>query len=144
MGDMEPKTRLDRLVQVRERGEDTALERLARAQSSLGRATERLAGRRQVAQADGRGRGTVELWVVEEVAHVRALQDVRSAEGELAKALQGEQAARVGYTTAYRTAEAARRIQEKKRAEAREERDRRERGVLEELATTRFNAGRPR
>ena len=51
MPDVEPKTRLDKLVQVRERGEDSALEGLARAQSGLGRATERLAGLRQVARA---------------------------------------------------------------------------------------------
>ncbi len=140
MGDVEPKTRLDKLVQVRERGEDAALENLARAQSSLGRATERLVGTRQAARSDGRGRGSAELWMVEELAHVRALQDVRTAEREVTAALQKEQAARVGYTAAHRDAEVARRVQEKKRAEIRDEREKREQKAFDELATLRFNA----
>lgn len=140
MPDVQPKTRLDKLVQVRERGEDAALENLARAQSSLGRATERLTGLRREARSDGRGRGAAELWVVEEAAHVRALQDVRLAEREVASALKKEQQARVGYSTAHREAEVARRVQEKKRAEIRDERERREQKALDELATLRFNA----
>jgi flagellar protein FliJ len=140
MSDVEPKTRLDKLVQVRERGEDAALESLARAQSSLGRATERLAGLRQEARTDGRGRGSAQLWVLEEAAHVRALHDVRTAEREVAAALKKEQQARLGYTSAHRDAEVARRVQEKKRAEIRDEREKREQQSLDELATVRFNA----
>lgn len=140
MADVEPKTRLDRLVQVRERGEDAALENLARAQSSLGRATERLAGLRQEARSDGRGRGAAQLWILEEAAHVRALHDVRNAEREVAAALKKEQQARVGYTAAHRDAEAARRVQEKKRTEIKDEREKREQKSLDELATMRFNA----
>jgi flagellar export protein FliJ len=139
MSIVEPKTRLDKLVQVRERGEDAALENLARAQTSLGRATERLAGKRQEARSDGRGRGAAELWVVEEAAHVRALQDVRTAEREVSTALKKEQAARVGYTAAHRDAEVARRVQEKKRAEIRDEREKREQKSFDEIATLRFN-----
>jgi len=139
MPDVEPKTRLDKLVQVRERGEDSALENLARAQSSLGRAAERLAGLRQAARADGRDRGDAGLWAAEENAHVRTLQALRSAERDMAQAMRSEQAARVGYAAAHRQAEVARRVQEKKRTEIREDRDRRERSVLDELATLRFN-----
>jgi len=140
MADVEPKTRLDRLVQVRERGEDAALESLARAQSSLGRATERLAGLRQEARSDGRDRGRADFWIVEEAAHVRALHDVRSAERDVAAALRKEQQARTGYTAAHRDAEVARRVQEKKRTEIRDEREKREQKALDELATLRFNA----
>jgi flagellar export protein FliJ len=140
MSGMEPKTRLDRLVQVRERGEDTALENLARAQSSLGRAAERLAGMRQAARSDARDRGAAELWVVEEAAHVRALSDVRSAERELAQALQRERAARDGFALARRDAEVARRVQEKKRAEIRDDRERREVRAFDDLATMGFNS----
>lgn len=139
---MVPKTRLDRVVQLRERGEESALENLAHARSSLGRAAERLAGLRQVARSDGRGRGAAELWVVEECAHVRTLQELRSAERDLAQAVKSEQAARAGYTTAYRRAEAVRRAQDKKRAEIAEERERREQRALDEAATLRFNAAR--
>lgn len=140
MSVVEPKTRLDRLVQVRERGEDSALENLARAQSSLGKANERLAGLRQEARSDGRGRGNAQLWMVEEAAHVRALQDVRSAEKAVVAAQRSEQQARHGYAVAHRDAEAARRVQEKKRAEIRDEREKREQKALDELATLRFNA----
>jgi len=139
MADVEPKTRLDKLVQVRERGEDAALETLARAQTSLGRATERLAGVRQEARSDGRGRGSAELWVVEEAAHVRALQEVRTAEQQVAAALKKEQVARVGYGAAHRDAEVARRVQEKKRSEIRDEREKREQKAFDEMATLRFN-----
>jgi flagellar biosynthesis chaperone FliJ len=140
MKTVEPKTRLDKLVQVRERGEDAALENLARAQSSLGRATQRLAGMRQEARADPRQRGTAELWVVEEAAHVRALQDVRSAEREMAQALGREQAARAGYGAAHRQAEVARRAQDKKRTELKVDRDRREQKSQDDAATLVFNS----
>lgn len=140
MADVEPKTRLDKLVQVRERGEDAALENLARAQSLLGRATERLAGKRQEARSDGRGRGTADLWMLEEAAHVRALQDVRTAEKEVTTALKKEALARVGYSAAHKDAEVARRVQEKKRTEIKDEREKREQKSFDELATMRFNA----
>jgi flagellar export protein FliJ len=139
MNDVEPKTRLDKLVEVRERGEDSALRNLAHAQTSLGRATDRLAGLRQEARSDGRGRASADLWIVEEAAHVRALRDVRSAERDVAQALSGEQLARTGYLAARQQAEVVRRVQEKKRSELRADRDRREQRSLDELATLRFN-----
>jgi len=141
---VEPKTRLDRLVQVRERGEDSALENLARAQSSLGRASERLAGLRQAARSDDRAFGSAELWVVVEAAHSRTLTEVRGAERDLAQAAQKERSARDGYSSAHRDAEVARRAQEKKRSEIRSEREQREQKALDELATLRFNARPPR
>jgi flagellar export protein FliJ len=144
MTDVEPKTRLDRLVQVRERGEDSALENLARAQSSLGRASERLAGLRQAAQSDDRAFGSAELWVVVEAAHARTLNEVRGAEHDLAQASQRVGVAREGYSSAHRDAEVARRAQEKKRTEIRSERERREQKALDELATLRFNVREPK
>lgn len=141
MPNVVPKTRLDKLVQLRERTEDVALENLAHAQSSLGRAAARLAGFRQDAKRDGRSRGPVDLWAVEEGAHVRALQAIRTAERELAQAVRSEQVARVGYGTAYRSAEVIRRAQEKKRTELLDAAEKREQKALDELATLRFNAG---
>jgi flagellar export protein FliJ len=140
MSDVGPKTRLDRLVQLRERTEDVALENLAHAQSSLGRASARLAGIRHEASRDGRARGAAEMWALEEGAHVRALQAMRTAERELAQAVRGEQQARAGYGKAYRNAEVIRRAQEKRRTEILDEAERRERHALDELATLRFNA----
>lgn len=139
---MPPKTRLDRLVNVRERSEESALQTLARAQSTRDVAAQRLAGLRLRARSDDRGPGTAELWVLEEFAHLRTLRQVQRAEGDLAAALRREQTARVGYSAAHRNAEVARRAQDKKRAEIVADRERRERKALDELATLRFNAKR--
>jgi len=137
-----PKTRLDRLVHFRERSEETALQDLAQAQSRRDLAARTLAGLRLRARADERAPGAAELWVLEEVAHLRALRQVQRAEGELAAALRKEQVARAGYGVAHRNAEVVRKAQEKKRAEILAERERRERKALDELATLRFNAKR--
>jgi flagellar export protein FliJ len=137
-----PKTRLDRLVNVRERSEETALVDLARAQGTRDLAAQRLAGLRQRARADDRGPGTAQLWVLEEFAHLQALRQVQRGESDLASAQRKEQTARVGYTSAHKNAEVARRVQDKKRAELEAERERRERMALDELATLRFNARR--
>lgn len=139
---MAPKTRLDRIVQLRERSEDHALENLAVARSSLARTAERLAGLRQDARSDGRARGACELWVVEECAHVRTLQALRAAERELALAVKREQAARQGFTSAHRSLRVVQLAQEKKRTEILGERERREERALDEAATLRFNANR--
>jgi len=136
------KTRLDRLVNVRERSEETALQDLARAQSTRDLAARHLAGLRMQAQADGRAPGAAELWVLEEFAHLQTLRRVQRAETDLAAAQRKEQQARSGYTAAHRSAEVVRRAQEKKRAELDADRERRERKALDELATLRFNAKR--
>jgi flagellar FliJ protein len=139
---MVPKTRLDRLVQLRARREDSALQNLAHARSSLGRAAERLAGLRQDARSDGRGRGAAELWVVEECAHVRTIQALRAAERELALAVQREQVARAGFTAAHRSLQVVRKAKDKKVTEILDERERREQRALDEAATLRFNSSR--
>ncbi|HTN54125.1 MAG TPA: hypothetical protein VML50_17080 [Anaeromyxobacter sp.] len=139
---MAPRTRLDRLVSVRERSEDSALETLSRAQRGVARATERLAGLRETARADRRQPGVADLWAVEEIAHIRVLRAVEAAEGDVAKALRTERAAQSGYVDARRSAEVVRRAQEKKRAELRDDRERRERKALDELATLAFNSRR--
>ncbi len=136
-----PKTRLDRIVEVRGRTEDAALEALARARTGVGAASERLASLREAARADERVAGLVDMWALEESAHVRTLQAVRAAERDLAQALRKEQAARAGYGAAHRNAEAVRRAQEKKRAEIVGERDKREQKALDDVATLRFNSG---
>jgi flagellar export protein FliJ len=137
-----PKTRLDRLVTFRERSEESALETLARAQSSRDRASRTLAGLRQQSREDEREKATAELWVMEEVAHLRTLRQVARAETDLAAALRKEQTARAGYSAAHRNAEVARKAQDKKRAELVAEHEKRERKALDELATLRFNARR--
>ncbi len=139
---MPTKTRLDRLVNVRERSEENALQDLARAQSTRDLAARQLAGLRMKARADDRGPGAAELWVLEEYAHLHTLRRVQHAETDLASALRKEQMAKTGYTAAHRNAEVVRRAQGKKRAELDADRERRERKALDELATLRFNAAK--
>jgi flagellar protein FliJ len=137
-----PKTRLDRVVNVRERSEESALETLARAQSTRDVAARRLASLRTRARADDRAPGAAELWVLEEFAHLQTLRQVQRAEGDLASAVRKEQSAKVGYTVAHKSAEVVRRAQTKKRTEIVTERERREIKALDELATLRFNTRR--
>ena len=93
---MPPKTRLDRLVNVRERSEESALVNLAQAQSSRDGAARRLAATRQRARTDERAAGAADLWVLEEFAHLQALRQVQRAESDLVSAQRREQTARVG------------------------------------------------
>jgi len=139
---MQPKTRLDRLVQVRERTEDGALANLAKAREMLGRAQRRLGGAVAAAQADHRGSSDAAHWVVEEAAHVRALQDVRAARGDVSQAAAGEATARQGYVEARRDAESARRVAERKRAEIVRALAKAEAKRLDEVGTMAFNRGR--
>jgi flagellar export protein FliJ len=139
---MSPKTRLDKVVQLRERTEDDALGMLARAQAALGAARERLACAREATRADGRAAGPVELWHLDEVSHRRALQHLRAAEGDVTKATQGEAAAREGLAAAHRGTELVRRAQTRKVTELLDDRARRERRDIDEIATLRFNVGR--
>jgi flagellar biosynthesis chaperone FliJ len=129
-------------VNFRERSEQSAMQGLARAQSSRDLAARTLAGLRTQAREDDREKGTAELWVLEEVVHLRALRQVARAETDLAAAQRKEQSARAGFTAAHRKAEVARKVQDKKRAELVAEHEKRERKAIDELATLRFNAKR--
>ena len=86
---MLPRTRLDRLVQLRERTEEGALSSLARARQVLGKAQDRLAGAISAARADHRRGADSAFWAVEEAAHGRALQDVGAARQEVSRAAAG-------------------------------------------------------
>jgi flagellar export protein FliJ len=136
---MTPKTRLDPLVRMRERHEESALEGLARAQRSLGLAHERLRSARAQASADQRGSGDSSMWAAEEAAHARVVHEVRGAEHEVQKATGGEHAARTAYERAWRDAEASRRLREKARRAIVHEAERREQKALDDLATLVFN-----
>jgi flagellar export protein FliJ len=139
---MKPRTRLDRVVELRERAEDDALSRFARARAIAQEARERHARAAEAARADARRAGLVELWQLEELTHRRALQVARAAENEMLKAAQGEAAAREGYAAARQEKEIVQRAQERKRAEILLEMGRRERRDADEMATLRFNAQR--
>jgi flagellar export protein FliJ len=137
-----PRTRLDKVVQVRERAEDAALMGLAQARAQVGRAQDRLSLAVEVSRRDGRAGGPVELWHLEELQHRRALQAVRTAQYEVRQAAQVEAKALDGYTSARRGTEIVRRVQERRRAEILGELEKRERKEIDEIATLRFNAAR--
>ncbi len=136
---MMPRTRLDKLVQLREREEDDAAVDLARAQHGLRKARERLEQAVEASRADGRAAGQAALWELEENAHRRALQLVRTAEGEVSSAAEKRDGARASYTEARQDAETVRRVAGRKRAELLLELAKRERRGLDEVATLRFN-----
>lgn len=136
------RTRLDKVVQLRERAEDHALAHLAQARATVDRARDRLARAVEATRADGRAAGPVELWQLDELTHRRALQAVRAAESEVLKASQGEAAARSSFHAARRDREVVQKAQERRRAEILVELDRRERRATDELATLRFNSER--
>jgi len=139
---MPPPTRVDKVVELRERAEDHALAGLARAQATVTSARERLAQAIEATRRDGRSGGPVELWQLDELVHRRALQDVRAAETVLREAAKGEAVARDGYTAARKGAKVVQRVQERRRAEIASEHERRERRDLDEIATLRFNTSR--
>jgi len=136
---MMPRTRLDKLVQLREREEDDAAVDLARAQHTLHAARERLEQAVVASRADRRAPGDAALWELEENAHRRALQLVRVAEGEVSSASVQREDASLSYREARQDAETVRRVADRKRAELLLERVRRERRTLDEVATLRFN-----
>jgi len=133
------RTRLDRLVKLRERGEEEALASLGKAQVELRAARERLEAAERAARADGRARGSAAHFELEEAARRRLLQAVRSAAEAVAAAEKQEAAAADAYRAARQEAEAMRRAAERKRGELLAEADRRERRSTDEIATLRFN-----
>jgi len=139
---MLPKTRLDRLVQIRERSEDRALSNLAKAREMLGRAQQGLSRAVAAAAADHRTQSDAARWAVEEAAHIRARQGVNVARGEVSQAAAGEAMARQGYLAARQQAESARRVVDRKRAEIRRGLAKADAKQLDELGTTAFHRGR--
>ena len=139
---MAPKTRLDPVVRMRERGESSALESLARARRSLDRTRDRLRAMNDRATADERGAGEAAMWATEEAAHARAVHEVRGVERELAQAHGAERAARLAYERAWKDAEATRRLRDKLRQDLALDAERREQRALDELATQGFNGRR--
>ena len=137
-----PKTRLDKVVQLRERVEDDALVGFARARASLEVAREELAGAVRASHADSRAAGPVELFLVDEHAHRRALLAVRAAESALHQATRGELTARDGWLAARQEADAVRQARERRVVELLGEASRRERRDADEVATLRFNVAR--
>jgi hypothetical protein len=129
-------------VWARERREETALASLARARAESDRARATVSRASDAAQVDARAPGRVELWVLDDDEHRRAVEALREAEGDARLASSAEDAARTRYAAARRDALAVRRVQERRVAEALAHARRRERRELDEVAALRFTAAR--
>lgn len=138
---MTPKTRLDRVVKIRETQEESALADLSRAQQSVNLAREELAKAKARALLDGRRRSQVDFWALEDASRAHAQTAVKAAEARIVQAEKAEHLARDGYNEAHQQAQVVRRAAERKRAEILSAREKAERKELDELATQRFNAG---
>lgn len=137
-----PRTRMDKVVWIRERTETAALKDLARARAESDRADHRVTEATQAARSDQRAAGPAELWQVDDAAHVRALVALRVARAEAERAQEQEASARDSYTAARQRVRTVRRVQERRRAEIAGEDRKRERRDLDEIATLRFNLPR--
>jgi flagellar export protein FliJ len=135
---MAPRTRLDRLVWIRERREESALAHLAGAEARLVSARAELGRRSAAAGADARSSGSAALWDLDDVARRRALSAVKVAEGQVAAAASARDAARQIWSSAHQGTEVATRICERKRAELRADVARRDRRDADEAAVLRF------
>jgi flagellar biosynthesis chaperone FliJ len=138
---MAPKTRLDRLVGLRETTEEQALAALGTRQRETVVARERLATCRDAAQADARRSEDAVLWALDDGARRRVLLALRNAEGALVAAERAEAAARAAFQAAHQATEAARRGADRRRAELVAEEDRRERRGADEVAALRHGRG---
>lgn len=138
VGDMAPGTRLDRLVWIRERREETTLVVLAGAEQRLVAARAELLRRAAVAANDPRCCGDAALWDLDDAARRRALQAVKVAEGQVVAASGACDTARRTWSLAHQDTEAATRIAERRRSELRADAERRERRAADEVAVLRF------
>jgi flagellar export protein FliJ len=138
---MKPATRLDAVVQLRERDEDRARKELSQAQRLARAAESALEQARRRASTDERGRGTAADWLLADVAHTRALVEARQAEHQARAAQEQLGARRHQFTTAHARAEAIRRLAETRRAEIVRDIESRERKALDEAAILAFGRG---
>jgi flagellar export protein FliJ len=132
------RTRLDTVVEVKERLEDRAVEALARAESAVSAAQRRADEARQLAQKDFRSRASLEQWEVMELAHHRAVGDAKKAEKELAALQKSAEKVREAYVKAHQQAEVVRRVAESRRSELLLEMNRSEDKLLDEAASLLF------
>jgi flagellar biosynthesis chaperone FliJ len=132
------RTRLDVVVAVREREEDTAKRDVAEAEALAKAATQKAALAKQTALKDHRVRADVSTWEVNELAHHRALADARKAERDAEASQKHVEQVRVKLTSAHQRAEAVRRAADGRRTEIIRELDKAETKELDDVASMLF------
>jgi flagellar biosynthesis chaperone FliJ len=138
---MAPKTRLDRVVSLRETAEDQALAALGARQRETAAARERVADCRAAALADARRAEDAVLWALDDGSRKRLLLALKNAEAALAAAERVEELARAEFQARHQATEAVRRGADRKRSELVAEEDRRERRGADEVAALRHARG---
>jgi flagellar export protein FliJ len=134
-----PKTRLDAVVKIREKDEDTARIQLSEDQRQQLAAVAALEEARARARHDARTSGRAMDWDLADRAHQRALVDARVAEHAVNAADQKVGTSRANYVAAYAKAEAMRRVVETRRADIIKEAEKAEAKQLDEMATLLFS-----
>lgn len=129
------RTRLDVVVQVKERDEEKAGVSLAKAESVVTTARLKLELARQAAANDTRTRSDISMWEMSELAHQRALTDAHKAQKELENAQKSAAQFRASYLNAHRTAEVVRRVADSRRDELSKEFTRAEDKQADEAAS---------
>jgi flagellar biosynthesis chaperone FliJ len=137
---MRPKTRLDSVIKLEEEKEERRLREMAAAGRQVKSAEETLTGARAAARTDHRRAASATDWLVAEMAHTRALGDVRSAENAVETATSAEGASRQAYTQAHSKAEALRRVAQARVDEILSAREKAESKELDEIGVITFNA----
>lgn len=132
------RTRLDSVVRLRERDEDTRAQELGRAETAAAAAAQREAEARATCLRDARAGGDATGWLVAEEAHQRALVEAKRAAQESAVARRQADGARERYRLAHQRAEVVRRAVDHRREAARAEAERAEDKALDELVVLRF------
>ena len=131
---MPTATRLDPLLRIRERTEQTAQQALAESIRGLQGAAANVEVRKQAANVDLRTASSANEWLLAEEVHLRALSDLKKAEAALELARGKQDQSRAAAAAAQQSAEVVRRAAERKRAEQRVVEGRAERKQLDSIA----------
>jgi flagellar export protein FliJ len=131
---MPPATRLDPLLKLKEREQQRRLVDLSNATRALQAAQQRVEDLRRAAARSDLQSGPVELWMLREESHQRALRELQRAREAVTATDKACQVARAAFLTAKRTVETFRKATERKRAEIVREIERSEQKTLEEMA----------
>ena len=137
---MRPKTRLDSVIKIEEEKEERKLLEMAAAGRQVKSAEVALTGAREAARTDHRRAASATDWLVAEIAHTRALLDVRSAENAVKSATAAEGVSRNAYTQAYSKAEALRRAAQARVDEILTARQKAETRELDDIGLQSFNS----
>jgi flagellar export protein FliJ len=140
--DVRPRTRLDPVVKLREQNEELRRRELADAGRKLKTAEEQLEESRARAHSDQRRTASASDWQLAELAHGRALMEVRTAEQAVQSAAEESSASRERYATARSKAEAVRRVAALRVEEILAGREAVERRELDEVGTMRAASAR--